>query len=305
MPARPCPVCLTPSSQARLFMERNIDPALLSSFSFASRKLPEFMCHQLVQCSGCGLVYANDPPDQSLLAQAYHAADFDSDEEAQDAAASYVRAIEPALKQLATRGSALEIGTGTGVFLDHLHRAGFKSVVGIEPSASAIAAAPAHRRAWIRVGIFKEEEHQPESYDLICCFMTLEHVLDPSSIASAASRLLRPGGALVVVTHDYRAWVNRALGRRSPIIDIEHMQLFSRRSVRTLLERNGFERVDVGSFKNRYAARYWVRLLPLPARAKSALVSTLSRLGLADIKIAANVGNLVSYGFRGAARGAL
>lgn len=285
-------------------MKRNIDPTLMSSFSFASRKLPEFMCHQLVQCKGCDLVYANDPPDQSLLAHAYHEADFDSDAEAQDAAASYAQAIAPVLARLPRRDDALEIGTGTGVFLDHLQRAGFARVVGIEPSASAIAAAPAHRRAWIREGIFREEDHQPASCDLICCFMTLEHVLDPNTIASAASRLLRPGGALVLVTHDYRAWINRLLGRRSPIIDIEHMQLFSPRSVRALLERNGFEGIHVDSFRNRYALRYWMRLLPLPPGAKAGLIRTLALAGLADRKVAANVGNMVSFGYRPHSRAA-
>jgi hypothetical protein len=54
----------------------------------------------------------------------------------------------------------------------------------------------------------------------------MEHVLDPKVIALPAFRLLRPGGAFVTVTHDHRGRLNRLLGRRSPIIDIEHLQLF-------------------------------------------------------------------------------
>ncbi len=59
---------------------------------------------------------------------------------------------------------------------------------------------------------------------------------DPDIIAQASFRLLRPGGAFATVTHDYRSPVNRMLGKRSPIFDIEHMQLFSRRAVRFLWE---------------------------------------------------------------------
>ena len=294
---RACPVCDTDSSAAKLFLKQNIDPARLSAASFASRKLPEFMCHQLVQCPQCDLVYANDPPDQSVLAHAYHVASFDSAQEADDAAAAYSKALAPVLSQLPNKGAALEIGTGTGIFLEALKAQGFATVVGVEPSAAAIAAAPKHRQVWIREGIFREADFEPNSFDFICCFMTLEHVRDPHEIVSAASRLLRPGGAIALVTHDYRSFVNRLLGKRSPIIDIEHMQLFSPRSIRQLLERSGFASIQVASFNNRYALRYWIRLLPLGSGLKLGLIRVLETIGMADIKLTANVGNMLSYAY--------
>lgn len=270
----------------------------MSAFSFASRKLPEFMCHQLVQCPTCDLVYANEPPDQSELAHAYHVSDFDSAQEADDAAAAYDKAVAPVLPKLPRKGAALEIGTGTGIFLEALKRRGFTTVVGVEPSSAAIAAAPAHRQAWIRETIFREPDFEPESFDLICCFMTMEHVQDPNEIASAASRLLRPGGALALVTHDYRSSINRLLGRKSPIIDIEHMQLFSPKSIGQLLTRNGFESIDISSFQNRYALRYWMRLLPLPVSLKNIVLKGLEITSVADMKLSANVGNMLSIGYR-------
>src|SRR4051812_19989098 len=129
MTSRACPVCATPSASARLFLSESIDPSRLSNFSFASRKTPEFMRHRLVQCPACDLVYADQPPGQDELAQAYHVAQYDSAEEANDAAAAYVVAIQPVLRKLPVRGRALEIGTGTGIFLEHLSREGFSSLV--------------------------------------------------------------------------------------------------------------------------------------------------------------------------------
>jgi SAM-dependent methyltransferase len=281
-----------------MFLKQNIDPAKMSEFSFASRKLPEFMCHQLVQCPTCDLVYADEPPGQAVLAEAYHVSDFDSAQEADDAAAAYAKAVAPILSCITNKEAALEIGTGTGIFLDYLKTAGFQDLVGVEPSSAAIAAAPAHRQAWIHESIFKESNFSAESFDFICCFMTLEHVRDPNEIASAASRLLRPGGAVAFVTHDYRSPVNRFLGRRSPIIDIEHMQLFSPDSIRHLLVRNGFKNVQVHSFQNRYALRYWMKLLPVGIAIKQAAVKFLASIGLVDIKVAFNVGNMISYGYR-------
>ncbi|QCP50763.1 class I SAM-dependent methyltransferase [Trinickia violacea] len=294
---RNCPVCGSSPDRAKIFFDEHIDSSKLNEFSFASRKEPEYLCYQMVQCSSCDLVYVDRPPSQQALAEVYHAADYDSSEEADDAASAYARVIRPALRQLKL-GRALEIGTGTGVFLDKLKQLGFETVAGIEPSTAAIAAAPAHRHDWIREGIFVEGDYEPESFDLICCFMTLEHVREPAEITRSVMRLLRPGGAFVTVTHDYRSIVNRLMGRRSPIIDIEHMQLFSARSIAALFDRNGYTNVQVKPFVNRYSLRYWTRLAPLPSGIKSFAQQTIATLGIAGIKIPMNVGNTVALGFK-------
>lgn len=298
MAIRNCPICNTPSDSAQIFLKKNIDQSQLSEFSYASRKLPEFMCHQLVKCPNCDLVYANDPPDQSALAEAYHVSDFDSNEEANDAALAYASAVKPLLNKIKNKGVALEIGTGTGIFLEHLLKAGFERVIGIEPSTAAINAAPEHRKKWILESIFKEGDFEPNSLDFICCFMTLEHVLDPNEIVSAASRLLKPGGGIALVTHDYNAGVNRLLGSKSPIIDIEHMQLFTPKSIYKLLENNTFIDIDISSFYNKYSLQYWVRLLPINSSTKKGLIDLLSKINISNKKIKLNVGNIVSCAIR-------
>jgi SAM-dependent methyltransferase len=295
---RPCPICHYGSDTAKLFIEHNIDPARLSRFSFSSRKEPEYMCHRMVQCTYCDLVYADRPPDANELAHAYHISEYDSSEEANDAATAYIGAIKPTLEKLARRHRALEIGTGTGIFLERLSDEGFIEVVGVEPSSAAIAAAPEYRRDWIREEIFEEKNFTPNSFDLVCCFMTMEHVHDPEVVASAAFRLLRPGGAFVTVTHDYRSLVNRLLAKRSPIIDIEHMQLFSERSVRHLFASTGYSDITVNAFVNSYTLQYWMRLAPLPRWIKPAMSSLMPYLGLDKVKLGVNVGNLISTGFK-------
>jgi SAM-dependent methyltransferase len=291
-------VCGAGPFEAKSFLTANIDPSRVNEFSYASRKTPEYMNLNLVRCLRCDLVYADEPPSHDDLARAYHVADYDSAEEANEAAATYIHAMQPLLNALPRRESALEIGTGTGALLQHLAEQGFTQLVGVEPSNAAIAAAPLHRRAWIREGVFEEQDFAPESFDLICCFMTMEHVLDPKVIALAAFRLLRPGGAFVTVTHDYRGRLNRMLGRRSPIIDIEHMQLFSDPSIRTLFETAGYRDVHVQRLVNRYAFRYWWRLTPAPGPMKRA-VAKVAEFGRFDrLKIGLNVGNSITSGVK-------
>jgi SAM-dependent methyltransferase len=293
---RRCPVCDASSERATLFLKERLDTARLNEYSFASRKVPEFMNHKLVRCEECDLVYVESPPHQAELAQAYHVAAYDSASEASDAAATYVAALKPVLAGLPRKNSVLEIGTGTGVLLEKLADEGFETLVGVEPSSAAIAAASAKTRASIRQGIFEEDDFEPESFDLICCFMTMEHVADPGKIARSAYRLLRAGGAFVTVTHNYRGLVNRVLAARSPIIDIEHMQLFSRKSLRRLFEASGYRNVRLQALRNSYALEYWLRLAPLPAKLNRTVLALATRLGLSGRKLAVDVGNVLCAG---------
>jgi len=146
--------------------------------------------------------------------------------------------------------------------------------------------------------MFDENDYEPESFDLICCFMTMEHVRNPLAVAEAVFRLLRPGGVFVTVTHDYKGWLNRMLGKRSPIIDFEHMQLFSEPSIRYLFKTAGFVNVSTSTFANQYTLRYWLRLCSFPGFIKQVILAFVSALGLTNRKISLNVGNSFSAGFK-------
>ena len=291
---RDCPVCEASAGQASVFMEASYDPSRLTAASFASRKAPEFMSYQLVRCWQCTTVFASEAPDASALAHAYHEADYSTAEEAAFAAAVYRKSLEPYLAGLPGRGTALEIGTGTGIFLSHLGQLGFRELVGIEPSEAAIAAAAADVRPCIRPGVFMGDEFPAGSVSLICCFQTLEHVPEPRGFVEAAFRMLEPGGMIALITHDYSAFINRMLGSRSPIIDIEHLQLFCPESLRHLVSTAGFALRDVRSIRNVYPLSYWLSLLPAPGALKRAAVATTKAVHLDHIPVGLNVGNLLT-----------
>ena len=292
--ARDCPVCRRGERDAEPYLSGSVDSARVGPFSFASRKLPEYMSFRLVRCRECQTVYAAEAPRAEGLAKAYEEAGYDSAEEAVFAARTYASALGHHLAVRDRSGPALEIGTGTGVFLRELRQLGFEDTMGVEPSATAIAAADPDVRDSIRSGVFDARNFGPGSLSVICCFMTLEHVLDPRSLTEAAFDLLRPGGLIAFVTHDYTAPINRMLGRRSPIVDIEHMQLFCPASVRYLLGASGFETVEVERIRNRYPIRYWLRLVPLPERLKSVAATVVDGLGLGRTTVSADVGNLLT-----------
>lgn len=294
---RVCPVCGA-SGPARVAREARLDESRLDASSFSSRKLPEFMHFRLLRCAGCDCLYASPAPDPEWLGEAYREAHFAAGEESRQAADTYARELRRVLPRLPDRRGALDIGCGDGAFLETLLAEGFEEVVGVEPSRAPVAQAGPAVREHIRRGVFRADAFEPDRWSLVSCFQTLEHVDDPAGLVAAAAKLLAPGGAFLAVAHDHRALPARLLGRRSPIYDVEHLQLFSRRSLRALLEGAGFERVEVTPLRNAYSVAYWVRLSPLPPRIKAGVQRLLGTLGLARRVVALRAGNLVVVGQR-------
>src|ERR1044072_9982103 len=97
MTLRPCPICRDSSVAAEPFLANSVRQDVVTASTFASRKVPEYMSHAMVRCTGCDLVFVDRPPSQQELADSYHAADYDSAEEAEHAADSYAKAIRPVL----------------------------------------------------------------------------------------------------------------------------------------------------------------------------------------------------------------
>lgn len=302
-PARPCPGC-GEGRTSGVFAPMTIDPARVSAFSYAARKVPELMSYELVRCAGCELVYAPQPPPPEVLELAYADAAFDTPDEAARAAHTYARALSPELERLRARpgftGHALDIGTGTGAFLEQLQGAGFAHAEGVEPSHRAIESAAPALRASIRHGGFDSRGYAASSFDLVSCFQTLEHVPEPSELVAGAFRALRPGGIMAVVAHDHSALLNRVLGRRSPIVDIEHLQLFHPKSLEALLSKIGFEHIAIRPLANAYRLDYWLRLVPVGQRSRAFLLGAARRLGMAEKVVKARVGNMLGTAVKGA-----
>jgi SAM-dependent methyltransferase len=282
-----------------VFAEQRLDPTALDDSAFASRKRPEHMRLRLIECPVCDLVYASPAPAPEALAGAYERASFDSGEESRYAARTYASELAALLPLLPDRRGAYDIGTGDGSFLAELLRLGFEDVGGIEPSTAPIEAAAPEIAPLIRQGTFEVGAREPGSCSLVTCFQTIEHLPDPAAVIDEAVALLKPGGVLAVVCHDRRAAVNRALGLRSPIVDVEHLQIFSPRSVEELLRRADLRQLGRRPIRNRYPIRYWARLSPLPDGPQRLLETALDRSGLASRALTLPVGNLLAWGSRG------
>ena len=296
---RSCPLCGS-ADQSRVIAESNIDLTKLDEFAFASRKKPELMHPRLVECPNCGLLYGSPVLAPEVLAEAYRKAAFDSGVEARYASSTYAREIRKIVPRLPDLNGSLDIGTGDGAFLEQLIHLGFENVNGVEPSSAPYNAAKPEIRERIRQGLFRSEDYLPAGFSLVTCFQTMEHVWDPLGIAKAVLPLLKTGAGFVVVVHDRDALSARLLGLKSPIFDIEHLQLFNLKTARRLLERAGYKDVQAAPLWNCYPLHYWMKLFPLPDRARASLLKLAIVSRMEKMPVSLRAGNLVCVGFKGA-----
>lgn len=149
-------------------------------------------------------------------------------------------------------GKVLEIGCGTGEFLDHALRAGY-DVYGMDTSPEAVR--EAGRLAGderVFCGLLEDLPPDLGSFDLIAGFHVLEHVPDPVAFAREVLELLAPGGLLYLCVPNARGLVSRLRGRGFYIET--HVSHFSATSLEGALRSAGFvePRVWTNSFGGRW-----------------------------------------------------
>ncbi len=283
-----CPICSRPSE---LRFQENIRREEIDAFTYASRKRPELMHYAYYECSACRHLFAIEDVELGELFGSYRDADYDSAMESAYAARTYARAVAASVRR--PSGSLLDIGCGDGAFLREARRSGLANrVVGVEPSLAAINASDPEIRASILVGALEQLEIQ-ERFDLVTFFQTIEHVRDPIAFLERLRSLVASGGRLAIVGHDWTSTVNRILGTSSPIFDIEHLQIFSRTSMRAALERIGASHISVQPVWNTYPLSYWIKIAPPVAHQMLRVIpAPLSR----RIPLRLPVGNFLAVG---------
>ena len=290
MLASSCPVCGS-SDQSKIFAESNFDQKKIGEFAFASRKFPEYMHYRLVDCPVCDLLYASPMPQPSLLIKAYYEASFDSAQETHYASRTYASFLPGIIRRIPDLDGALDIGTGDGAFLEELAAKGFTRIAGVEPSGAPIAAAKDEIRPLIKNAVFRGDDFPKEGFSLVTCFHAFEHMYEPLEVCRSIYALLKPGAAAFFIYHNRHALFAKLMGIKSPIYDIEHLQLFSKKSVEFLLNKCGFVDIKVKILCNCYPLHYWLKLFPFPLRLKKVLVSGLRKTIIAYVPIVLPAGN--------------
>jgi SAM-dependent methyltransferase len=145
-------------------------------------------------------------------------------------AANRIHALAPA-------GRLLDIGCGRGHFLYLMKKKGW-DVSGTElcpDLARGIEAA-------YDIRVTTHPDLPDASVDLITMNHVFEHLSSPIEFLSECSRMLKPGGLLVIAVPNYDSWQSRFGGKGWFHLDVpHHLFHFGASGLKSLMKRSGFE----------------------------------------------------------------
>jgi ubiquinone/menaquinone biosynthesis C-methylase UbiE len=145
---------------------------------------------------------------------------------------------------LAPADKALDLGVGDGRLTTELQAT---SLVGADVSQVALDRART-RLPGAELVLIEPDEPLPfadNTFDLVTCIETLEHIRDVQLALSEIRRVLRPGGRLALTTPASARWRVLLRGMEHPFSP--HLRSFTRRSLRSTLEAMGFQIFELSS----------------------------------------------------------
>jgi 2-polyprenyl-3-methyl-5-hydroxy-6-metoxy-1,4-benzoquinol methylase len=157
-------------------------------------------------------------------------------------------------------GNFLEIGPDIGLFTSSLAKTGsFNHLWLYEPNRNVHQSLSDGLRGLshtINENFFRASDVPAESVSTTVMIHVLDHVLQPMDLLRQIRTSLEPGGIIFIVTHDCDSLLALLMGRRWPPYTLQHPQLFSRRSIATLLQLSGFEMIETVKTTNYFPASF-------------------------------------------------
>ncbi len=230
-----CPACDSDNSTA-VFKKRNI---------------------QNVYCNVCKTVYVNPRPTQKILDVFYSTSKFiDYWNKFIFPASENTRKINifvPRVKRILqlckkyniSTGTLMDVGAGFGTFCEILENGKiFRRIIAVEPSPALANTCKIKGLDVIEKPI-EDVTLEPGLVDVIVSFEVIEHLFQPFVFLERCKFFLKKGGILVVTCPNVEGFDILTLKDRSDNTSVPHLNLFNPRSLSLLVNRCGFEVLEV------------------------------------------------------------
>lgn len=289
-----CAICGTHGNSAVLYKEK-LGNRVFDWYTFSARRSfdAESRIHyRTVKCKTCGLVRSDPILEPDKIFNLYKKSELIYEEEMEDIGDTYLGYLNRATRYVKNKDLILEIGCGNGFFLKRALEFGFKDVRGVEPGLPVLKKTPPELQGKLIADVFKEGLFLPDSFDMVCIFQTLDHLIEPNETVGEIFKILKPGGIVLALNHDVESLSAKIMGERSPIFDVQHTYLYSKKTQTALFKKNNFQIKEVFNVWNSYRLRYWLKLAPVGTSVKKIVSRILMFLHLWNLKIPLRAGNL-------------
>jgi 2-polyprenyl-3-methyl-5-hydroxy-6-metoxy-1,4-benzoquinol methylase len=262
-----CPCCGAPAADAKRCVASSPPAEALSANrhgAFLSGYTQTRVFFTYFECSKCGALFCRSYYRQSQLDGLYGrqaenmvSVSLSARKRTQE---NYVRLLR---RHSRMAGNFLEIGPDIGLFAScFAEGASFDHYWLYEPNREVHQSLAENFRGLsftISSGIFRASDVHAQSISTAVMIHVLDHLLEPKEFLREVKASLEPGGVVLIVTHDCASVLARVLGRRWPPYTLQHPQLFSQRSLATLLQASGFEVIETIKTTNYFPLPFLMR----------------------------------------------
>jgi 2-polyprenyl-3-methyl-5-hydroxy-6-metoxy-1,4-benzoquinol methylase len=203
------------------------------------------------QCGQCTLRFTQDVPSEASIGPYYKSPDYISHTNTSQGLVNklYQSVRKYTLKQKSKfiadqtgiiGGKLLDVGCGTGAFLDVMKKEGWE-VIGLEPDEEARELA----RKLYRLTVFESSQlnQLPSSgFDAITLWHVLEHVHDLHNYVEQLKNILKPAGKLFIAVPNYQSLDAQIYRRAWAAYDVpRHLYHFTPKSIEVLMKGHGLK----------------------------------------------------------------
>ena len=213
---------------------------------------------EIVSCANCNFKFTNPRPDDELLGDYYKSEEYISHSNTNKGLISKLYHLVrnytlnkkvKLLSRFVSRGTILDYGCGTGMFLNACQQSGWE-IYGMEPDASA-------RKIGSEMGlkVFSDKSSLKAGFgtkqlDVITFWHVLEHVTDLPQTLTFVKENLKQDGLLVIALPNYKSYDARYYEKFWAAYDVpRHLYHFDIDTIQKLLIPYGFKLIETKPMK--------------------------------------------------------
>ena len=211
----------------------------------------------IVRCASCGHMQTSPMPSDAVLETAYEDAtseDYVSEASGQRETA---RRVLDVIEHQGTGRRLADLGCWVGFLLDEAGQRGW-AAKGVEPSRFASEFARDELGLEVLTDDLFTAPLDPGAFDAVVLGDVVEHLPRPEEALERIASLLASDGVVAMMLPDAGSRLARLMGKRWWSVIPTHVQFFTRKSMRTLLEREGWTVLYIGTQPKIFTVRYYL-----------------------------------------------